>query len=266
MSGQNKTAPIVIKRKKVVAGGGHHGGAWKVAYADFVTAMMAFFLMMWLLGSTTDSQRRGIADYFSPSISIYRISAGGDGILGGLEMAARDRMGQAVPDTPHEGEGPGAFVESATELRGRLAGMGGESLLMSEALRHVVSRITDEGLVIEIFDLPDMPLFEGETDTPRPVLRTLAAVLAQVLVLSGNPVAVEGHVRAVPLVRMVDPRWPLSMDRAARMRALLEGEGLDPARLARVTGHADRRPAAENTMSVRNNRIEVILLRNPSGR
>ena len=71
-----KTTPTIIKRKKVVSGGGHHGGAWKVAYADFVTAMMAFFMLMWLLNATTEKQRKGIADYFSPDIPVSRASAG----------------------------------------------------------------------------------------------------------------------------------------------------------------------------------------------
>ena len=79
--------PIIIKRKKVIAGG-HHGGAWKVAYADFVTAMMAFFMLMWLLNATTDKQRKGLADYFSPTIAVSRVSGGGEGALGGRSMSA----------------------------------------------------------------------------------------------------------------------------------------------------------------------------------
>ena len=75
--------PLVIKRKKIIAGGGHHGGAWKVAYADFVTAMMAFFMLMWLLNATTEKQRKVIADYFNPTIPVNRISGGGDGMFGG---------------------------------------------------------------------------------------------------------------------------------------------------------------------------------------
>ena len=72
-------APVIIKRKKIIKGGGHHGGAWKVAYADFVTAMMAFFMLMWLLNATTEKQRKGLADYFNPTIPINRISGGGEG-------------------------------------------------------------------------------------------------------------------------------------------------------------------------------------------
>ena len=74
MAAQTNAAPVIIKRKKVISGGGHHGGAWKVAYADFVTAMMAFFLLMWLLNATTEKQRKGISDYFNPTIPANRIS------------------------------------------------------------------------------------------------------------------------------------------------------------------------------------------------
>ena len=83
MSAQSNLAPVIIKRKKKVVGGGHHGGAWKVAYADFVTALMAFFLLMWLLNATTEQQRKGVADYFSPTVPIARVSGGGDGNFGG---------------------------------------------------------------------------------------------------------------------------------------------------------------------------------------
>ena len=97
MSGDNQLAPIIIKRKKVSGGDGHHGGAWKVAYADFVTAMMAFFLLMWLLNATTEKQRKGIADYFSPTIAMARVSGGGHGPLGGDSVFSENtlpRMGQ----------------------------------------------------------------------------------------------------------------------------------------------------------------------------
>lgn len=91
MAAKNDNAPvIIIKRKKVVKGGGHHGGAWKIAYADFVTAMMAFFLLMWLLNATTESQRKGLADYFSPTISVYKLSGGGEGALGGDTVFSQD--------------------------------------------------------------------------------------------------------------------------------------------------------------------------------
>jgi chemotaxis protein MotB len=96
--GETNLAPVIIKRKKAGGGDGHHGGAWKVAYADFVTAMMAFFLLMWLLNATTEKQRKGLADYFSPTISLSRTSSGGEDNFNGNTVFAEDVL-------PHNGTG-----------------------------------------------------------------------------------------------------------------------------------------------------------------
>ena len=93
--GVGSNTPTIIKRKKIIAGGGHHGGAWKVAYADFVTAMMAFFMLMWLLNATTEQQRKGIADYFSPTIPINRVSGGGSGSFGGNNIFTEETLAQS---------------------------------------------------------------------------------------------------------------------------------------------------------------------------
>ena len=276
-------APVIIKRKKVVGGGGHHGGAWKVAYADFVTAMMAFFLLMWLLGATTENQRRGIADYFGPSIPINSESAGGDGNFGGDDMASekalsRDGTGakqfspavaRAVrgktglsPDTGSAG--PARTAEEIADFRNledRLLGRSGESEVAEALRRHILTRVTDEGLVIELFDLPDAQLFESESDSPTALLDALAELLASAAALVENPVAVGAYVRAVPVVRRVQPAWPLSVERAQRMRMLLENAGLESRRVRRVTGHGDRAPVAPDPVAVRNNRVQIILLR-----
>lgn len=262
MSRQNEAAPVIIRRKRVVAGGGHHGGAWKVAYADFVTAMMAFFLMMWLLGATTEDQRRGLADYFDPTVTIRDISSGGEALLSGSDLNPRDRTDQADdPPVQTAESGVRTDTEIFNEVVDQLSGLGGESALMAQALRHVVTRITDEGLAIELFDLPGAPLFAPETEAPEPVLALLAGMLTEVLGLAANPLAIAGHVRSYSVVQVIDPRWPLSAGRAGRMRALLEANGLEPARIARLTGHADRRLAVANPMADRNNRLEITLLR-----
>ena len=145
MSAQANAAPTIIKKKKVVSGGGHHGGAWKVAYADFVTAMMAFFMLMWLLNATTEKQRKGIADYFSPTIPINRVSGGGSGALGGESIFTEEALTQMGTG----GTGSDLSDKSAQEVRAltsldeNLRGLGGESAVMENALRHVVTRITD---------------------------------------------------------------------------------------------------------------------------
>ena len=267
MSRQNDVAPIIIKRKKIIKKGGHHGGAWKVAYADFVTAMMAFFLMMWLLGATTESQRRGLADYFNPTIPVHRISSGGDGMFGGTDLETRAQQGPASPaEEEIEAEVAGAAeAQTFDDLEQQLNGMGGESPVLDDALRHIVTRQTDEGLVLEVFDLPGVPLFEADTDTPTAITQRIVGVLAHVFNIVINPLAIEGHTRTYTVVHANDPRWTLSSSRADRVRLMLGEAGFDPARVARVTGHADRQPSAENPMAVRNNRLELILLRRHTG-
>ena len=288
-------APVIIKRKKVIAGGGHHGGAWKVAYADFVTAMMAFFMLMWLLNATTEKQRKGIADYFNPTIPVNRVSGGGDGAFGGTSIfsevtLAQNGLGASTPYPPRQLQARGqsgldpaeASREGATappaagtaetgeeaELRRieeMLLGKGGESMVTDLLARHITTRLTDEGLIVEIFDIEGAPLFAAGTAEPEPVLREIAAVLDEVFALVRNRVAVNGHVQAAPEVLKVDPSWDLSTARAQAARTMIEEAGLARARVARVTGHADRKPVAPNPMAVRNNRIELVLLRSDTG-
>ena len=134
-------------------------------------------------------------------------------------------------------------------------------MTMEQALRHVVTKVTDEGLVIEIFDLEDAALFEPDSATPAPVLDEIADLVAEVLNLASNRVAVQGHVRSYPITLIRNPVWDLSAARADVMRRKLEEAGLPGARIQRMAGFADRVPATDNPMATRNNRLEVILLR-----
>jgi chemotaxis protein MotB len=264
MARQTNAAPVIIKRKKVIAGGGHHGGAWKVAYADFVTAMMAFFLLMWLLGATTEKQRRGVADYFSPTIPINRVSGGGDGAFGGDSVFTEETL--AKNGTGASGvAGAEADKAAATALQAEvdkaLMAFGGESMTMQQTLRHVVTKVTDEGLVIEIFDLEEAPLFLADSAEPAAVTQAIAGVLAEVLGLATNQIAVNGHVRAYPITLIDNPVWDLSATRAQVMRELIEGAGLPGDRFQRFSGFADRKPVTADPFAIRNNRLELILLR-----
>jgi chemotaxis protein MotB len=279
--GAQSNAPVIIKRKKIISGGGHHGGAWKVAYADFVTAMMAFFMLMWLLNATTEKQRKGIADYFNPTIPINRISGGGEGSFGGTNIfseqtlakngtgatqrrpAENDRArGDVGTDTAGgQAEAREAQDRSLSEVEKALTARAGESMVSQDVARHIVTKLTDEGLVVELFDLPGAPLFREDTDQPTPALQELTAMIADVFGVVRNDVAVNGHMRAQPVVLRENPVWDLSNDRADRVRLLLQEGHLPPKRIQRVSGFADRKPVAENPMAVRNNRIELILLR-----
>ncbi len=273
----------IIKRKKVVAGGGHHGGAWKVAYADFVTAMMAFFLMMWLLNATSEAQRQGLADYFSPTIAISKTSSGGDGALAGDDVLSEDTLtksGVGATDIRHDqsdraagrtGSDPdtsalddnAAFEEVLSTLEAALQGRAGESMVSDDILRHVVTRVTDEGLVVDLFDLPGAPLFNPSTADPTALMRDLTAIVGDVFAMTPNRIAVNGHVTSVPVVVRENRNWDLSAARAQSVRTLVERPGFGDERIARVAGFADRKPAEPATMDTRNNRIELILLREP---
>jgi chemotaxis protein MotB len=278
MAGPGNAAPVIIKRKKVVGGGGHHGGAWKVAYADFVTAMMAFFLLMWLLNATTEKQRKGISDYFNPTIPVNRISGGGDGAFGGDSVFAEETMAHTgtgaidrramAASSGGQGEGngkeSGGIGQAPSELEDverALHARGGESNTMQRLLRHVVTRVTDEGLVIEIFDLPDTPLFDEGTADPKPVTQAIAGLLGEVLNLTTNEIAVNGHLRAHPVTLIDNPVWGLSAARAQTARGLLEDAGIATGRMQRISGYADRKPVTPDPAAPRNNRIEIILLR-----
>lgn len=269
-------APTIIKRKRVIAGGGHHGGAWKVAYADFVTAMMAFFMLMWLLNATTEQQRKGIADYFSPTIPINRVSGGGDGAFGGDNIFTDETLAQSgtginqpslgdeplrVEDSAEADAAAAAQVAALRDIEAILMGQGGESMISDQALRHIVTRLTDEGLIIELFDLPGAPLFEGNTTEPTPVMAEIAAVMARIFAIVENPVVIEAHLRTRSVLRADYPIWELSTGRADRIRGLLEEGGLNPLRIGRIAGHGDRTPTTRDATEERNNRVEVILLR-----
>lgn len=282
---QGDIAPVIIKRKKVVAGGGHHGGAWKVAYADFVTAMMAFFLLMWLLNATTEKQRKGIADYFNPTIPVNRVSGGGDGNFGGDSIMAENTLAQngtgatfpsPAPDRQARGSiGPGepvdmtvtgegdapADLRALQEIEDLLSGQSGETLLSEQLMRHVVTRMTDEGLIIELFDIEGAPLFAEAGTTPTEILVDLIGVLGEAFSIVRNEVAIAGHVSARPVVLAENPVWDLSTARAQVARVMLDGAGIGRHRIARLTGYADRKPAVAHPMAVRNNRIEFVLLR-----
>lgn len=273
MNRTNGTArPIIIKRRKAAAAHAHHGGAWKVAYADFVTAMMAFFLLMWLLNATTEDQRIALATYFTPTISISNTSGGGDGALGGDSIFAEDilaQMGTGATDArPTEASAARGDTGSAPEenrfiaededavaraLDDTLKALGGESNLADDVLRHIHTRVTDEGVVIDIVGLATHPLFVPGGADPTPRLRALIELVGDVLPIVSNDIAVSS-------VRQ-DGITPASgTARADAVAAVLAGGGLPSARIARVAGLSSA-PIA-NTLGGRpDDQVTVTILR-----
>ena len=277
---ENKLRPIIIK-KKVVNAAGHHGGAWKVAYADFVTAMMAFFLLMWLLNATTEEQRQGIAAYFNPGIPIFAEDGGGAGMFGGETVFSEDTKTEAQSGTVGEqaedvagqdgatgtaasdptGEGAVSDAEFA-EVENMFRGNTGESWVEDPLLQHVSTRITDEGLIIEVFDLPESPLFNAGTNQPTEKMYALLEMISRVLSTVTNKIAISGHIDHNPETADQPDGFALTGGRALIANAIMIEHGIDTLRFSRLTGASDRMPVGDGAPSFRNRRLEIVLLRN----
>ncbi|WP_425092267.1 flagellar motor protein MotB [Tropicimonas sp. S265A] len=258
-------APVIIKRKKVISGGGHHGGAWKVAYADFVTAMMAFFMLMWLLNATTEKQRKGIADYFNPTIPVNRISGGGEGMFGGTnifseEVLARSGTG-GLQSRSMASDAAEEESEKLKALSDVLLGFGGESDVAEQLGRHVTTRVTDEGLLVDLYDSPDAAVFEPDSSTLTPLGEQLIGVVATVFGYVTNGVTITGHTATEPVVVRQKTSWALSIDRAQVARVAMTGRGFPENRIREVGGQADREPFRAPAAAAQNNRLRIVLLR-----
>lgn len=259
--------PMIVKRKKVIAGGGHHGGAWKVAYADFVTAMMAFFMLMWLLNATTEQQRKGIADYFAPTIPIVRISGGGEASFNGDDIFSQNTLADSGTGglQSNESEMAGqnqnlsdtAYLE---ELEQVLIGKGGESLLSDLALRHVVTELTDEGLSITVFEREGAPLFLAN-GLPSTVLSEIIDQFTLIASEAPHGVAIYGHQASYPAIRTDRNIWDETFQRAERFRAALIAKGVPKNQFQRLAAFGDRQAMQIDPMAVENNRIELVVLR-----
>jgi chemotaxis protein MotB len=267
--------PIIIKRKKVVKGDGHHGGAWKVAYADFVTAMMAFFLLMWLLNATTEEQRKGLADYFNPTIPISRISGGGSDGLNGSSIFTEETLARMGTGASHERsvESPATAKDKAEahenaaadqkqieeNLKSLKESLGNESRALSE---HMLIKMSPEGLVVELVDSESTPLFKVGSSEPSDVLIQLLDHVAGSFTSFGNDIKIVGHTdsRRYRNDALYD-NWNLSADRANAARRLLLREGVNPARIREVSGKADTDPLIlEDPSAAQNRRISITLL------
>src|ERR1700744_2973742 len=259
---------IVIKRIKKGGHGGHHGGAWKVAYADFVTAMMAFFLLMWLINTTTPEQKRGIADYFAPQ-SIAQTVSGSGGVLGGKVMgeeSAHAGGAQSVMQK-HSPPSPAARVKSlASGMTGGANGASqndsipnastaqdGEFAHAAEAIRQAIQdnpdlanlshqvmlEQTPQGLRVQLVDQDGRPMFQQGTSEPMPYTKKLLSAVAQVIDTLPNRVSISGHTGGSDAAGNA---WELSSSRANAARALLQSGGLGADRIYEVAGKAASEP------------------------
>ncbi len=264
--------PVIVKKVIVTNGGGHHGGAWKVAYADFVTAMMAFFLLLWLLGATQEDQRKGLADYFTPTlVKLREESAGANGMLGGDSIVAVDnypnRQGQTgslaltVPRDASGGVKDGATREKkVSELRERLE----EKLAASEQLKRLMQQVrlvdTTEGIRIDLVDDADFSMFQlGTTVLTGEATKLLGAISDTVSPEKGG-LTIRGHTDALPWRSGGGNNWALSAGRAESTRQALMRDGIGHTRFQRIEGVADRELLIkDNPQDPRNRRISILL-------
>jgi chemotaxis protein MotB len=281
--GSNQPPKIVIVKKIIADGhGGHHGGAWKVAYADFVTAMMAFFLLLWLLGATNEKQRKGIADYFAPTIIDTRaLGMGGNGLFGGESAMSDQKIGEkagrssevglATPVTGAGGKKPGTGDKGSlrNEDRKNFERMRSDvvkAMQASTELRklapHVKFVMTTEGMRIDLVDNADYSMFALGTTALAPEASSLIGKIAASIGGTTNPIMIRGHTDAVP---WGDPRamnnWMLSSGRAEATRRRLALGGLPERRFERIEGVADREPMVTDAPTdPRNRRVAITLL------
>ncbi len=271
--------PIIVKKIIMEDHGGHHGGAWKVAYADFVTAMMAFFLLMWLLGATDEKQRKGIADYFAPTLAqVKRDSAGGKGMFGGSSVTDPDKYPYpakntaataiAVPSNTAgtdqgKDDGKKAKPKSITakefekRIREQLKNDPGNLKLLSNV------RFTDtaEGLRIDIIDEADFSMFALATDDLKSKAAELIGQVARIINTVDNELIIRGHTDSLPYASGQSMNnWLLSSARAEATRQELVRRGVATGRTARIEGVADTEPYnPAEPMDDRNRRISITM-------
>ncbi len=293
-------APSITIKKIIDDGhGGAHGGAWKIALADMMTAMMAFFLLMWLLGASNADQRKSIADYFKPtshSNATMGKLAGSDGMLGGRSIIDPDGFPFSAKQTsalnmvtPRSQGGPTENDPSPNGSDSKESGQDGdpgkkaaeaadkanfdkmekeikEAMAKNpklDKLKDQVSFARDkDGLRIEIIDKADFAMFGLGTTTMTPRAQALLAEVSKTLAALPNKVAIRGHTDSVQFANTDDRNnWSLSAERAEETRKIIEKKGIPGNRFAKIEGVADTAPYNPNDLKdPRNRRISITVM------
>ncbi|MCG4452233.1 flagellar motor protein MotB [Pseudomonas sp. MMS21-TM103] len=272
--------PIIVKRVKKVAAG-HHGGAWKIAFADFATAMMAFFLVMWLMSVATPEQKKLISGYFKDPIGFSESASPFVIDLGGSPTPAPDRTLNQPIDDQTEGEEreiePAQPAPAPDEADAKAEELEHERLeLLLQELQskveenpqlqrfkdQILFEITQDGLRIQIMDAENRPMFDSGSARLQPQFEDILLALADTIKAVPNKISISGHTDAKPFAGYGEfGNWELSANRAnAARRALIAG-GYDEAQVARVVGYAssalyDR----DDPLNPVNRRIDIVVL------
>jgi chemotaxis protein MotB len=273
-----KLQPIIIKRVKK---GGHaaHGGAWKIAYADFVTAMMAFFLLMWLLGSTTEGDKKGISDYFQSPLKVALQGGPGAGssnsiVTGGgndlTQSTGQSRRGEGSEKSPKKNAGDQRKIERSKKdaqtlatLAAKIASTISNNPKMQEFSSQIKLEMTPDGLQIQITDDQKRPMFDLGSATVKPYMREILKEIGVTLSDVNNRISLDGHTDQTPYGNGARgySNWELSADRANASRRELIAAGLPEAKLARVVGMASSLLAEpQNPFAAANRRISILVM------
>jgi chemotaxis protein MotB len=291
---KKELAPIIIKKIIADDHAGAHGGAWKIALADMMTAMMAFFLLMWLLGATNSDQRKSIADYFKPttvtkSVISVNNTSGSQGLMGGQSIIDPEALPQAATQTglmqiltPREvnslDESDKTKIENPDEEQkkkfSREADQANFEKLQKELkekldqdpslarLREQVNFVREkEGLRIEVIDKADFSMFGLGNSDMSGRAQTLIQEIAKSVSSMPNKVKVRGHTDSIPYDGATRNNWSLSAERADVTRQMLAARGVDSKRIARIEGVADTEPFnSQDARDPRNRRISITLM------
>lgn len=269
--------PIVVKRIRK-SGGGHHGGAWKIAYADFVTAMMAFFLLMWLLGSTTKGDLKGIAEYFATPLKVAMQGGSGSGdatsvLQGGgtdlTRIAGQVKAGQTK--TEKKTYDPRAMQaelerkerEKLDELKKKIEKAIEGNPSLHQYQKQLVLDITNEGLRIQIVDEKNRPMFDLSSAELKPYMRDILREIGRSLNEVDNRISLSGHTDAKPFAGGDKGigNWELSASRANASRRELIAGGMAETKVIRVVGQASTVLFdAQDPFNPSNRRIGIVVL------
>ena len=274
-----KLQPIIVKKVKK---GGHaaHGGAWKIAYADFVTAMMAFFLLMWLLGSTTEGDKKGLSDYFSSPLRVALQGGSGAGASNSVITGGGTDLTRQVGQVPS-----GASSESPLSRRAQMDAMRAEVArqdarriaALSEKISNLIEtnprlaefkaqirlETTPDGLQIQIVDDQRRPMFDVGSVAVQPYMREILRAIGNALSDVDNKISIDGHTDSSPYSsgQRGYSNWELSTDRANASRRELVAGGMADDKLARITGMASSKPLdTQNPLGPTNRRISILVM------
>jgi chemotaxis protein MotB len=272
-----KLQPIIIKRVKK---GGHavHGGAWKIAYADFVTAMMAFFLLMWLLGSTSEGDKKGISDYFQSPLKVAMAGGAGSGSSNSLLSGGGNDITQSAGQTAKsDGEDKKAKklaserfrkAEASADSRrlsalsAKIAAAISNNQKLSEFSNQIKMEITPDGLRIQIVDDQKRPMFDSGSASVKPYMRDLLREIGVALLDVENKISLDGHTDRLAYGNALGySNWELSADRANATRRELMAAGMPEDKLARIVGMGSSVPFdPENPNAPTNRRISLLVM------